>query len=320
MDTIYDLLDSKHLEFLEDVLHGLSQQQKSIPSKWFYDEAGSHLFEDITRTREYYPTRVETRLLHQVSEEIGQFTKQLNVLIEPGSGASLKTRILFESSLNIDTYIPVDISEAFLHRNALQLQKDFPRIRTIPLVGDFTKSLPPLGLGAHDKKLLFFPGSTVGNFSPIEARSLLRSFNHLVGQGGWLLIGVDSTQDREQLLAAYNDIQGITAEFNKNLLKRANRELRANFDLERFSHEARYNEDDHLIEMHLVSDCEQTVTLGGKVFGFAAGETIFTESCYKYPTQDFLAMADDSGWRMEHAWMDDLESRFQIFLLRAKPG
>lgn len=304
-------------EFNQDVLHGLSQQQKSIPCKWFYDETGSKLFEAITKTEEYYPTRVETRLLTQVVKEIAAIIPALSLVIEPGSGASVKTRMLLSSQANLRTYIPMDISTELLNNIARQLQQDYPHIKTIPLVGDFTKIQAPLSLNNHAVRMVFFPGSTIGNFSPEEAKTLLKSFHNLAGNEGWLLIGVDSTQDEKQLLAAYNDKTGITAAFNKNLLVRVNRELQANFVVEHFSHEARFNKTEGKVEMHLVSSGEQTVNVAGQDFNFATGESIFTENCYKYTRQRFLTIADECNWHMEHVWQDQKESEFELFLLKS---
>ncbi len=315
--TNYEFNQDFNHEFNQDVLHGLSQQQKSIPCKWFYDAIGSKLFEAITKTEEYYLTRVETCLLEQVVKEIATITPDLSLVIEPGSGASVKTRILLSSQANLTTYVPMDISAEFLNHIARQLQQDYPNIKTTPLEGDFTKIHTPLSLNHDAERMVFFPGSTIGNFSPEDARALLRSFHHLAGKDGWLLIGVDSTQNEKQLLAAYNDKAGVTAEFNKNLLVRANRELRANFEVEQFSHEARFSKVEGKVEMHLVSSCEQTVKVASQDFNFAEGESIFTENCYKYTRRRFLAIADECSWQMEHAWQDQEESEFELFLLKS---
>ncbi len=304
-------------EFYLDVVRGLSQSQKAIPCKWFYDEAGSQLFEAITKTAEYYPTRVETRLLRQVVIEIATIIPDLSLVIEPGSGASVKTRVLLSSQVNLKTYMPIDISAEFLNDTVEQLQRDYPNIKTISLVGDFTNMRAPADLDAHAARMVFFPGSTIGNFSPEEAQGLLKSFNFLAGNDGWLLIGVDSTQNEKQLLAAYNDKAGITAEFNKNLLVRANRELQANFVIEQFSHEARFNKAEGKVEMHLVSSCNQSVKIANQDFKFVAGESIFTENCYKYTRQRFLSIASECNWHMEYIWQDQEESEFELFLLKS---
>lgn len=304
--------------FLNDTLHGLSQPQKSIPCKWFYDEIGSKLFEAITQTPEYYPTRVETRLLKNVVDEVAQIIPNLNSVIEPGSGASVKTRLLLSSQPHLKTYVPIDISAEFLNEIASQLKQDFPHLNITPLVGDFTHSLAQLTLSNSTAAMVFFPGSTIGNFSPTEATDLLKSFHHLAGHDGWLLIGVDSTQDEVQLLDAYDDAAGITAKFNKNLLSRANSGLNANFKLDQFAHEARFNKIDGRVEMHLQSLCAQTIEITGESFDFKLGETIFTESCYKYTHPRFLQIAEACHWQQVKSWQDELESAFTLFLFKAK--
>lgn len=317
IDTFHsEIAQESSRGFYHDVIHGLSQPQKSIPCKWFYDEAGSQLFVEITKTAEYYPTRVETRLLRQVVKEIAAIIPDLGLVIEPGSGASVKTRILLSSQAHLKTYMPIDISADFLSDVVQQLQQDYPEIKIIPLVSDFTNIHAALNFDAKVARLLFFPGSTIGNFSPEEAQALLKSFHYLVGADGWLLIGVDSTQNEKQLLAAYNDKAGVTARFNKNLLVRANRELQADFVIEQYMHEARFNQAKGKVEMHLVSICEQQVAIGEHHFNFAAGESIFTESCYKYTRARFLSLANDCNWQMEQVWQDQDESEFELFLLK----
>ena len=306
-----------NVDFYQDVLHGLNQPQKSIPCKWFYDEAGSVLFEAITKTAEYYPTRVETRLLRQVVQDLATVIPDLSIVIEPGSGASVKTRILLSSQTKLKTYVPMDISAEFLQEIAQQLQLDYPNIKTIPIVGDFTNTHAPIEFNNDAARLVFFPGSTIGNFSPEDASALLKSFHHLAGKAGWLLIGVDSTQNEQQLLAAYNDKAGVTAEFNKNLLVRANRELQADFVVEQFMHEARFNKTEGKVEMHLVSRSEQTVTIADQTFSFKCGESIFTENCYKYTRQRFLKIANECHWQLERVWQDQVESEFELFLLKS---
>lgn len=302
--------------FVAEVHDGLSSKPKSIPCKWFYDEAGSRLFEAITQTPEYYPTRVETRLLLDLVSELAEFIPHLDVIIEPGSGSSIKTRILLESQPALKQYIPIDISSDFLFEAAQRLKYDFPTLDVAPLVADFTTKLAPLELNQQLERLVFFPGSTIGNFAPAEARQLLCNLHTLVGNNSWLLIGVDMTQDEDKLLAAYNDAAGITASFNRNILIRANRELDADFDIDSFAHHAYFNHEKGRVEMHLVSTQAQVSRVDGDTFSFAAGETIHTENCYKYLLEDFLALGHDCGWQLEHVWTDQQESNFGIFLLR----
>ena len=306
--------------FASEVCDGLSQTPKRLSCKWFYDETGSRLFEEITKTPEYYPTRVETRLLLDLVDELAEYIPHLDIVIEPGSGSSIKTRILLESQPALKEYIPIDISGDFLFETAQQLKHDFPALDIAPLVADFTAKLPPLELDQQLERMVFLPGSTIGNFAPTEARQLLCNLHTLVGNNSWLLIGVDMTQDENKLLAAYNDASGITADFNRNILVRANRELDANFAIDNFEHHAYFNRHERRVEMHLVSSHAQKVHIDGNIFSFAAGETIHTENCYKYSLDDFTAFAHDCGWQLEHVWTDQQESNFGVFLLRASNG
>ena len=302
-------------EFQAEVLHGLSQNPKALSCKWLYDETGSRLFEAITKTAEYYPTRVETRLLADVVTHLRDYIPHLDVVIEPGSGSSIKTRLLLESQPNLKQYIPIDISEDFLIETAQQLRADFTRLQINPLVADFTKPMTKLKLDSITQRMVFFPGSTIGNFSPNDAKNLLKSFHTLVGSNAWLLIGVDMTQDKSKLLSAYNDAAGITASFNLNLLSRANRELSANFDISQFAHQAIFNQAEGRIEMHLVSKKAQNVSINGNLFNFKADEFIHTENCYKYTLEAFTNLADDCGWQIEHIWRDEEESDYGMLLL-----
>jgi dimethylhistidine N-methyltransferase len=304
-------------DFASDTLHGLSKTQKSLACKWFYDENGSKLFEAITKTHEYYPTRVETRLLCDLVADIAALIPDLAAVIEPGSGSSAKTRILLESQPNLQTYIPIDISEDFLLAAAERLQRDFPRLEIAPLAADFTASLPPVGLADNLERLVFFPGSTIGNFAPGEAGRLLCAIRNFAGKNAWLLIGVDMTQNEALLIPAYNDPGGITAQFNRNLLRRANRELGADFNTDCFQHRAHFNRRERRVEMHLVSLQKQTVTINGKVFRFEQGETIHTENCYKYSRDEFEVIIRDCGWQPRHHWEDRRESNFGVFLLKS---
>lgn len=304
-------------EFASDTLRGLAKKPRSLSCKWFYDENGSKLFEEITQTDEYYPTRVETMLLQKLVPTLAELVPALAVVIEPGSGSSVKTRILLGSQPNLQTYIPIDISKDFLLSSAKQLEREFPQLEIAPLVADFSSSLPRLSLPDNSERMVFFPGSTIGNFAPQEARQLLRNIRRFSGKKAWLLIGVDMTQNEDLLMAAYNDARGITARFNQNILIRANRELGADFDTELFQHSAHFNPSERRIEMHLVSIQKQTVRINGHTFYFEPGETIHTENCYKYRREDFEAMSRDCGWRLVQDWEDGDESGFGVFLLQS---
>lgn len=302
---------------LRDVMTGLSKVQKTLPCKWFYDEIGSFLFEQITQLPEYYLTRVETRLLESLKEELAAALPDLSIIVEPGSGSSNKTRILLASLSRLREYVPMDISAEFLVEEAVQLQAQFKHLKITPVIGDFTNIVTPIALHDHAECLIFFPGSTIGNFDSAEARILLQRMRHLVDKPCHLLIGVDMTQDREQLLAAYNDAAGTTAKFNLNLLVRLNRELGADFDLTKFSHRAVFNADAHRIEMHLVSDEAQQINLMGQPISFGAGESIHTENCHKYPRAKFEALIQSSGWHIKRTWQDETTSGFCLFLLKS---
>jgi len=303
--------------FAQDVMAGLSRSPKSLPCKWFYDSRGSELFEAITQTKEYYPTRVETRLLGELAPQIQKFVPELDAIIEPGSGSSIKTRLLLESQPALRAYVPMDISAEFLMASAAQLQADFPGLKVNPMVADFTQPAAPLALQDCTTRLIFFPGSTIGNFSPKSAVKLLKQFRTMSGPNSWLLIGVDMTQDIQRLIPAYDDAGGITCAFNRNILMRANLELGANFALEKFAHQATFNQSEGRIEMHLVSQVKQNVSINGASFSFFEGESIHTENCYKYSRQTFEALGRQCGWRTVQIWNDETESAFGVFLMRA---
>lgn len=301
---------------LVDVLNGLAKPQKSLSCKWFYDEVGSGLFEEITELPEYYLTRAETGLLESLKMELAEELPDLSLIVEPGSGSSNKTRILLSSQPKLREYVPMDISAEFLVETAAQLQQQFRHLAISPVISDFTQVLEPIAVHDHADCLIFFPGSTIGNFDPVEAQELLSNIRNIVDKPCWLLIGVDMTQDRSQLLAAYNDAAGITAKFNRNLLVRINRELDANFNLQKFSHRAVFNANNHRIEMHLVSEVTQSVEIAGQIVRFKAGEFIHTENCYKYPRHKFEALLEASGWHVQRVWQDQSTSGFGLFLLK----
>ena len=290
--------------FARDVIAGLTARPKQLPPKYFYDQAGAQLFEDITALPEYYLTRCELEVLRERAPEMARFFPAGSALIEFGSGSSKKVRILLEAAPTIAAYIPVDISSEMLVQEAEELRRDYPRLAVLPVEADFTQpfSLPPEAAGmAHTG---FFPGSTIGNFEPHEACAFLRHAGRMLGRGAALIIGVDLVKDTSVLNAAYDDAAGVTAKFNLNLLARINRELGANFDLASFSHEAFYNAERHRIEMHLASKKRQKVRVAGRAIEFRAGETIHTENSYKYTLDSFRALARGSGWDPVAVWTD----------------
>ncbi|MBV8651321.1 MAG: L-histidine N(alpha)-methyltransferase [Alphaproteobacteria bacterium] len=303
-----DVVDyrSRQLDaFRADVLAGLARPQKSLPSRWLYDARGSELFEEITRLDEYYPTRTETAILRAHVGEITAFCGERAVVLEYGAGAGIKTEILIAALHAPRLYAPIDIAGEFLDRTVARLNRRFPNLATRPIVADFTGDVVlPHGM-PEGRRIAFFPGSTIGNLDGDEAAAFLRRLRRLVGAEGRAIIGVDLRKDRETLIAAYDDREGVTAEFDLNLLVRVNRELDGNFALDRFRHRARWNERESAVEMHLESLAAQTVTVAGRRFDFDAGETIHTESSRKYDVDDFAAFAGENGWRPARVWTDE---------------
>jgi dimethylhistidine N-methyltransferase len=287
------------LNFLEDVIAGLSLPQKALPPKYFYDAAGSRLFERICRLREYYLTRAELALTRSQIGAIASFAGRGCELIEYGSGEGLKTRLLVRA-LRPKVYIPVDISQAALERAAQRLSREFAWLRITPVNGDFSRPLRILA-GARRRRVVYFPGSTIGNLTPQEAHAFLAMSR---AQAARMLVGVDLKKDANVLHAAYNDARGVTAAFNLNVLARINRELGGDFRLERFSHYAFYNAPLGRIEMHLVSLADQEARVAGHRFAFQRGESIHTENSYKYSAAEFRALAAQAGFTGKKLWTD----------------
>jgi dimethylhistidine N-methyltransferase len=298
--------------FFDDVLGGLSSNPKTLPCRWLYDDRGSELFEEITRLPEYYPTRTETAILKSNARDIADFVGPDVTLFEYGAGAGIKTEILIEALQTPHCYVPIDIAGGFLALTAERMRQRFPALSVRPIVSDFMVDFEipnPLRLS---RRAAFFPGSTIGNLGTLEATSFLARMRRHVGVKGTAVIGVDLIKDLQTLLPAYDDREGVTAQFNINLLTRINRELDGDFVLDRFAHSARWNPRDSAVEMHLVSLEAQTVTVAGRRFDFAKGETIHTESSRKYDSSMWAAMAADSGWAVSRTWMDARE-QFAIF-------
>jgi len=304
-------------EFLRDVVAGLSKTPKSLPCKYFYDEAGSRLFDRICRLAEYYPTRCEMAILERHAAAIMGLVEPGSVLVEYGSGSSLKTRLLLDQR-RVGAYVPVDISREHLEKAARALGRDYPEVEVLPLVADFTQPLT-LPRSRHDgaPRVVYFSGSTISNFAPPEAIQLLRRIAAVVGPGGGLIIAVDLKKDRAILEPAYDDSLGVTAEFNLNLLRRINRELGGDFVPERFRHRAVWNEPQGRIEMYLDSLSAQTAHVGGRAFPLAAGETICTEHSYKFGRAEFAGLADEAGLTVERVWTDDA-GLFSVQYARAR--
>jgi dimethylhistidine N-methyltransferase len=293
--------------FREDVIAGLSLPQKALPPKYFYDARGSRLFEAICRLKEYYPTRSELALTRARIGEIARLAGRGSTLIEYGSGDSRKSRLLIEA-LRPSAYMPVDISADALQQAAARLRRRFPWLEIRAIHGDFSRPLKiPMGGGTRafsSRRVVYFPGSTIGNLTPEEAHAFLRMTRGQVGASGAMLVGVDLKKDAGILHAAYNDAKGVTAAFNLNLLARINRELGADFRLRRFRHYAFYNPERGRIEMHLVSLVPQSVNVGNYRFAFEAGESIHTENSYKYSIKSFRALANSAGFKGEKVWLD----------------
>jgi dimethylhistidine N-methyltransferase len=302
--------------FRADVAMGLSQGQKTLPSRWFYDNRGCELFEEITRLDEYYLTRTETDILRNHAREIADFCGEGAVLLEYGAGAGIKTEILIDALIRPRLYVPIDIAGDFLDLTVVRMRQRFPNLETLPVVADFTSDFDIPRRVPRGRRSAFFPGSTMGNLDPHEAKRFLRRVRRHVGWRGAAIIGVDLKKDVATLLAAYDDREGITAAFNLNLLTRINRELGGDFSVECFAHQARWNEAESAIEMHLVSLCEQVVAIDGRRFAFKAGETIHTESCRKYSVSSFTEVVEDGRWGVSAIWSDS-DRRFAVFGLNA---
>ncbi len=308
-----DNLQIPNPELARDAVAGLSRTPKSMSPKWFYDETGSALFEEITTLPEYYPTRTETAILRQKSELMHQYVSDETVLVELGSGASVKTRILLDTLKSLQSYVPLDISAEFLSASARDLARQCSTLPVRPVVADFMTAINLPDDLAERPKLLFFPGSTLGNLTPEEAHALL---SRLAGMQpvSALVLGVDLVKDRQTLVNAYDDQAGVTAAFNKNLLKRLNTEALADFDLEAFAHEARWNEQMSRIEMHLVATRRQTIRIGMRDFTFAKGESLHTENSHKFTRAAIEQLAMATGWGVDAFWTDE-KSHFAVSVL-----
>ena len=293
----------KPVDFYAEVIHGLQRKPKQIPPKFFYDEIGSKLFDAICAVPEYYPTRTEMALLYEHAAEIAALIGKECILIEPGSGSSQKVRLLLDA-LQPAAYMPMDISRAHLLNAAQQLSDDYPWLEVHATCIDFTTEMKLHFCPPSIHKVAFFPGSSIGNFEPRDAIGFLRNMANMVGAGGGLLIGVDLKKNQSTLNAAYNDAQGVTAEFNLNLLTRINHELDGQFYIETFRHEAFYNPQMGRIEMHLSSRNTQTVRVGAETISFIEGETIHTENSYKYTVEEFSNLARMAGFELVTVWID----------------
>ncbi|MCH7899130.1 MAG: L-histidine N(alpha)-methyltransferase [Proteobacteria bacterium] len=308
---------SPHAENITEIVAGLTRPQKSISSKYFYDERGSQLFDAITQLPEYYLTGTEIGIMRNNIAEIVELVGKQASLIEFGSGSSLKTRILLEHLDELAAYVPVDISEEHLLASAQRIGSEFPDTEVLPVVADFTRKFDlPTPRVMPLRNIVYFPGSTIGNFEHSVALDLLRVMRHEARENGALLIGVDLQKDAAIIDNAYNDSQGITAEFNLNILRHLNQVYAADFDLDEFSHDAQYDAAEGRVVIHLVSARDQVVYIGETRTDIAHGEKILTEYSHKYTLQGFAEMAGQADFRVEKVWAD-AEDLFSVQYLLA---
>ncbi len=307
--------DATDLGFARALLAGLTKEHKSVPSRFFYDKRGSELFEEITELPEYYLTRTETAILTENAEAIRKQTPAGSLLVEFGSGSSTKTEILLETLDRLAGYVAIDISPAALDEASQRLRKRFPELPIYTVVGNFSSPmrLPEQFLSVP--KLGFFPGSTIGNLERDEAVSLLSNMREILGPGSRLIVGADLKKDREILQRAYDDSEGVTAQFNLNLLARANRELGTDFDLASFKHQAAYNEAEGRMESYLVSTKDQSVRILGQEINFSAGERMHTENSHKYEIEEFHKLCCSAGWAIQNVCTDD-DRLFSVHVLQ----
>ena len=303
--------------FLQDVIRGLGANPKKLNPKYFYDEAGSRLFAEITRTPEYYITRVETALMNDIAPALTRALADRKSVVEFGSGSGRRTDILLESLEGLLCYAPLDVSPELLRSTSRRAREGQPDIEIIPFAADFSQPLQLPERIPHPR-LGYFPGSTIGNFDHEAAASFLARAKRALGEGAAMLLGADLVKQTEILERAYNDAQGITARFNKNILHRINRELGADFDPDQFEHRAHFDAERSRVEMHLVSRCDQHVRLGPRHFEFRRGETIHTENSHKFTIEGIRELASQAGWETLRSWTDP-ERLFSVHLLGARP-
>ena len=304
------------MSFRRDVIAGLSARPRAVPARWFYDQAGSELFELITELPEYYPTRVETSILAAACDEVAALVGPGRAVVEFGSGASTKTRLLLRC-VRPPVYVPIDISGDFLREAARLLAGEFPGVDVVPFEADFTRPMTLPDAVADRPRLGFFPGSTIGNLEPAGAVDLLRSMRASLGEGAMLLIGMDRVKPVDRLVAAYDDAGGVTARFNLNLLHRINRELGGDVPVEAFRHVARWNAGASRIEMHLEAMRDVRFTVAGEGFGMVAGETIHTENSHKYSGDAARLLLRAGGWEPVAEWTDP-DALFAVLLAEAR--
>jgi len=299
-------LEPSNNRFRAEILRGLRKTPKELPSKYLYDEKGSQWFDRITQLEEYYPTRTEARIMETDIQEMTDLIGPDALLVEYGSGSSVKTRILLDHLNEPAGYVPIDISRDHLMISAAQISKEYRDLEVLPVCADYTLSFDiPKPAKDVKKRVVYYPGSTIGNFDPVPAQHFLEEIATVCGPGGALMIGVDLKKMPVVLHNAYNDHEGVTAAFNLNLLERINRELKGDFQIENFKHYAFYNPLKGRIEMHIISLMDQTVHIDGVSIPLRNGESIWTESSYKYNLQEFAELAESAGFQVDHVWTDD---------------
>jgi len=310
-------LDSQTLAFRDDVLAGLAAPIPAIPARWLYDHRGSELFDEITRLPSYYPTRTETKLLDDIMADIAERVPPAAAVVEFGAGSATKTPLLLEA-IRPAAYVPVDISGDYLEQSAADLQLRFPKLEVIPVVADFARQFSLPGGIEHLPRLGFFPGSTIGNFVPSSATDLLRQFRALLGAGSQLLIGMDRVKPIERLIAAYDDPEGVTAQFTLNILTRINRELDGDIPVDAFRHEARWNDILSRIEIHLVATRDVSFSVSGQDFALRGGASIHVENSHKYGQRGARVLLLAGGWTPIAEWSDPAGD-FSLILAEAQP-
>jgi dimethylhistidine N-methyltransferase len=303
-----------------ELLTGLGMPQKQLSPMWFYDEHGSQLFERICRLPEYYLTRTELGIMHRYAEDMARQIGPGAALIEPGAGSSEKTRLLLDRLQSPSSYVPIDISRDFLLESAKALAQDYPALRIVPVCADFTGPFDlPVQVSWAQRRVVYFPGSTIGNFEPDAAQRMLSTMRSIIGRQGAILIGIDLEKDPEVLFHAYNDAEGVTALFNLNALRHINRKLGADFDVTAFEHRAIWDAEHGRIEMRLISRRDQIVHIGTQQVEFRRGEFLRTEYSHKYTLERFAAMASKSELTVAQVWMDE-QRWFSVQLLQASAG
>ena len=307
-------------DFYHEVMAGLREPRKTLPCKFLYDERGSELFERICELEEYYPTRTEIEIMEERVDEMAEALGPRVLLLEYGSGSSRKTRLLLDALVEPAGYVPIDISREALETSAKALALAYPELEVLPVCADYTQDFDlPTPARPAARNCVYFPGSTIGNFHPEQAVDFLEHLHQVAGPTGIALIGVDLRKDVRMLERAYDDGEGVTADFNLNLLRHINRELQADFPIDAFHHEARYRPDPGRIEMHLVCDRDLAVRIRGEAVEFRAGETIHTENSYKYTLAGFAALAERAHFRVAQVWTD-ARSLFSVQLLVPEPA